>query len=541
MKELDLLVENYFTPALDATDILRLVEQLMNEAIDCKGTTKAMRFEWVVIATARDYARKREFKALPVVPESLSKKLSEQENSTEKRTNKRQEMIDKMNAQANKYICANTTWRFEDKERTKLTPNGESAKAAIDKAVASGFFETKDFANASMENVAKALPAGLGEDEKKTKIEVKTDIMFGDKGISLKLSGNTQAASAEGKNTARVYTAIVNSWLEDNAENMIDASAEAVTKEKVAEMLKEITEGGMREKVEGGLIANRLAKSLPRDIAKIKIEIEALKDTSYPNDNKKESERLAAITKQEARLERKKRQWKNLKNYGFVQNQAKAGEEEIWKVVKKGFDEWKSNEDGFAKDMKEKLEELFSDNIKSKDGFSLRDALVDELLTGRLLFGKKDEKIHPGVAQYILTPEHCYTLVKGEEGYEDTIRAYSSAIKFRLSAKSDRTIVFNDDKDNPVVDVNLGVAPTWRYDIKEKLIKHVVVDVVEQAVENHANPDDDIVVEDAESDNIDLDLEGAVDDAMGNLEAELQKLFMSAIDKDAMVNSLMNN
>ena len=525
MKELDLLVENYFTPALDATDILRLVEQVMNEAIDCGGTTKAMRFEWVVIATARAAAK------APPVPESLSEKLSEQENSTEKLT-----------AQANKYQCAATTWRFEDKERTKLTPNGESARTTIDAAWKSGFFSgKKDFANASMEGVAKALPAGLGEDEKKTKIEVKTDIMFGDKGISLKLSGNTQAASAEGKNTARVYTAIVNSWLEDNAENMIDASAEAVTKEKVAEMLKEITEGGMREKVEGGLIANRLAKSLPRDIAKIKIEIEALKDTSYPNDNKKESERLAAITKQEARLERKKRQWKNLKNYGFVQNQAKAGEEEIWKVVKKGFDEWKSNEDGFAKDMEEKLEELFSDNIKSKDGFSLRDALVDELLTGRLLFGKKDEKIHPGVAQYILTPEHCYTLVKGEEGYEDTIRAYSSAIKFRLSAKSDRTIVFNDDKDNPVVDVNLGVAPTWRYDIKEKLIKHVVVDVVEQAVENHANPDDDIVVEDAESDNIDLDLEGAVDDAMGNLEAELQKLFMGAIDKGAMVNSLMNN
>ena len=31
MKELDLLVENYFTPALDATDIIRLVEQVMLE------------------------------------------------------------------------------------------------------------------------------------------------------------------------------------------------------------------------------------------------------------------------------------------------------------------------------------------------------------------------------------------------------------------------------------------------------------------------------------------------------------------------------
>ena len=31
MKELNLLVENYFSPALGATDILRLVEQIMNE------------------------------------------------------------------------------------------------------------------------------------------------------------------------------------------------------------------------------------------------------------------------------------------------------------------------------------------------------------------------------------------------------------------------------------------------------------------------------------------------------------------------------
>jgi len=37
MKELDLLVENYFTPALDATDILRLVEQLMGEEDDDLG------------------------------------------------------------------------------------------------------------------------------------------------------------------------------------------------------------------------------------------------------------------------------------------------------------------------------------------------------------------------------------------------------------------------------------------------------------------------------------------------------------------------
>lgn len=47
MKELDLLVENYFTPALDATDILRLVEQVISE-----GQT-GVKFEEVVVAVAR--------------------------------------------------------------------------------------------------------------------------------------------------------------------------------------------------------------------------------------------------------------------------------------------------------------------------------------------------------------------------------------------------------------------------------------------------------------------------------------------------------
>ena len=41
MKELDLLVENYFTPALGATDILRLVEQVMNESIPSRISDKA--------------------------------------------------------------------------------------------------------------------------------------------------------------------------------------------------------------------------------------------------------------------------------------------------------------------------------------------------------------------------------------------------------------------------------------------------------------------------------------------------------------------
>ena len=62
MKELDLLVENYFTPALDATDILRLVEQLMNEEqrINKKAPEAADKGLNIALATLKDYFKEND-------------------------------------------------------------------------------------------------------------------------------------------------------------------------------------------------------------------------------------------------------------------------------------------------------------------------------------------------------------------------------------------------------------------------------------------------------------------------------------------------
>ena len=534
MKELDLLVENYFTPALDATDILRLVEQVMNEAIDCDGTTEAMRFEWVVIATARDFAE-----ASPV-PKSLSDKSSEQ-----------------------KYICANTTWRFEDKGRTKLTPIGESARTTIEAAKASGFFTKTDFANASMEGVAKALPAGLGEDEKETPIEVKTDIMFGEKGISLKLGGDTQAATAEGKNTARALEAALESWLKSNTKGLIQKATTTATAKMIRDALAKQTE--LIAGVEGkGILSNSRTKQVHNQIVKMKKEIPNLKakigeleaeikqqrplEDDYEKLEKKLEKLKKKLEKTTKRLKKYKGDKAQLVKYGISDELGNL------LIENKAFGGWMET---IGAGIQEELDKLFNSTTQAYDiygkpiGLSLKDALVDELLTGRGLFGEG----HPGVAQYILNPKHAYTLVKGEKGYEDTIKTYSPAIRLRVDKKGGRPFTFGEEDGKPVISKTIGVNPAYRYDIIEKNLKHAVKNSVEDVFSSNDRfwsdvysasstiPPSSLVVEDAESDNIDLDLEAIMVDAMENpnLEAELQKLFMGAIDQDAMAKSLMNN
>ena len=60
MKELDLLVENYFTETFEASDLLRLVEQVMNE--DSEGQSGTA-FEDVIVDVARRGFKKEETNA----------------------------------------------------------------------------------------------------------------------------------------------------------------------------------------------------------------------------------------------------------------------------------------------------------------------------------------------------------------------------------------------------------------------------------------------------------------------------------------------
>ena len=56
MKELDLLIENYFTESFETSDLLRLVEQVMDERGLLLEAELGKPFEYVVVQVAREKA-----------------------------------------------------------------------------------------------------------------------------------------------------------------------------------------------------------------------------------------------------------------------------------------------------------------------------------------------------------------------------------------------------------------------------------------------------------------------------------------------------
>jgi len=83
-------------------------------------------------------------------------------------------------------------WQKKSEEKSGGKTLGEMANELYDTAVASGFFKESDFQNAKMQDIGKQQYGGIGP-----KIEIKTDVMFGDKPISIKMPGDTQADSSK--------------------------------------------------------------------------------------------------------------------------------------------------------------------------------------------------------------------------------------------------------------------------------------------------------------------------------------------------------
>ena len=229
----------------------------------CDRLDSSMRFEWVVIETARMAAG-----APPAVPTSLVQQLSALEktvSSNERQEKSKQKKIQKLQSEIDEvsqlYLCARGPWRVEDDGKT-LTREGEQAATAIAAAKASGYFSDADFANASMEGVGKAIPFGA----EKGKIEVKTDVMFGSKRISLKMEGMTQAASAESTNTKRALEAALATWLDEHAQNSIKIGKEIVTRQQIEELFAPIGEL-MSTIARGGRISGQRGTQILKKLA----------------------------------------------------------------------------------------------------------------------------------------------------------------------------------------------------------------------------------------------------------------------------------
>ena len=246
-----ILEEEYAKKANESTLItpsmlMEMVEGVLDEAAahkaSCSGVKPKedfMRFEYVVIGAARRSVGLTE----PLIAQAAEpgKIHTSGKKKGKERTSKEQE---KALAQAEKvalrdteaYACSQREW-YRNSETGELTGIGTQADNVVKTCDKSGYFNPKDFAMATMSGVEKTVPAWGG-----TAIEPKTDIMFGKKRISLKMSGGVQAASAEAKNSLKVLEHVTDSWLKKNARITVVEGVIAVAQEEVRTLFEGIQE-----------------------------------------------------------------------------------------------------------------------------------------------------------------------------------------------------------------------------------------------------------------------------------------------------------
>ena len=377
MNELDLLVENYFTDSFETSELFRLVEQVMGEqnpealSRECAKTSPieaGKRFEWVVIYQARQRAN-----AAP---------LSDPE-----------------------YACCPTWVQQPYPAKNPKSTLGDLADRSIDLALESGAITMEDLAQTDMQTIGKQVPTGGN-----TKVEIKTDIVFGQKTISVKLSGDVQGQTNEAASTvlqmSEVFAEVFEQWEEVEKE---------ITARTLAQFKRDLNK--IMAKME------RVGKQVRITPSRVKTLID--KDLKSPSKQVRE---------------------KALKRYqALLDNEVIDAQGNILiKALDQGL--WEQNH---AEDLTREINRL----LDYDEDF--RRAFTDEVLTGRRMF-----RDSPGAAaEYILSPEHFFVLAPGEEGYEDSIDIFSKAMTLGIRPKSGRTILPG---------VNIGGKPAYRFDIKRK-------------------------------------------------------------------------
>lgn len=226
----------------------------------------------------------------------------------------------------------------------KMGNLGQMAQDLYSVAKDSGFFTTSDFKNARMQDIGKQRYAGQG-----SPIEIKTDAIFGEKTISIKMPGDTQADSSK-------VSAIIN-----KVGAVVDASIEKIEDEVVAENFRKSYEETFTDEVKNKIIKASEARYLTDRRVKALI-----------NSNKKQYEDVL----------------KALKLAQIIDENSKIIKEEL-----------RFNSEEITSDIENAIKSTFEKN-------NMLAALIKELLTGSA--GFKD--IPGAAAQYLLSPEHAFDL-----------------------------------------------------------------------------------------------------------------------------------
>jgi hypothetical protein len=377
MNELDLLVENYFTDSFKASDLFRLVEELMGEqnpevlSQECATESPkeaGKRFEWVVVYQARQRAN-----AAP---------LSDPE-----------------------YACCPTWAQQSYPAKNPKSTLGDLADRSIDLALESGAITMEDLAQADMQTIGRQVPTGG-----KTKVEIKTDIVFGQKTISVKLSGDVQGQTNEAASTAlqmsEVFTEVFKQW--EEVEKEVTAHTLAQFKRDLNKIMAKMKRVGKQVRITPTRVKTLIGKDLK---------------------SRNKQVRDKALKRYQALLDSE-----------IIDAQGKI----LIQALDQGV--WEQNHAEYLTREINRLLDFDED---------FRRTFTDEVLTGRRMF-----RDSPGAAaEYILSPEHFFVLAPGVEGYEDSIDIFSKAMTLGIRPKSGRTIIPG---------VNIGGKPAYRFDIKTK-------------------------------------------------------------------------
>ena len=439
MKELDLLVENYFTESFETSDLLRLVEQVMDERGLLLEAELGKPFEYVVVQVAREKAG-----AKPIDGGDYEK------------------------------AKAGGRWRnarFGGKKGKTLEELAEELYDMASKATDSRgapIFSQEDFQTAKVTEVGKQKYGGGS-----TKVEIKSDIQFGDKTISLKLPGDVQAGSAEGVTQAEQLNLVLEDYITD-AKNQVAKKEAARLRELMKESEKEILALAKRKFLGAG----------PRGrAAQFRKEIAALPPGASP------SSLIQAYIKE-----------------GIIDATSTFLDDRYY------FDTEKLTAEVGAR-----VNAIFQSNDK------LWKKLVRELLSGAIGF-----KDIPGAeAQFILNPEHLFDLTD-----DKTIDIYGDALSLRVALKGGRKIgiasidTIKDDS---------AAKASYRWDIKDNPLKQAIAEEkakVEAEMRQLASltsaatkPGSFIQMREEESQEQSLDLENMFDRAYDDITIDIADNF----------------
>lgn len=298
------------------------------------------------------------------------------------------------------------SWEEWSKLASKKKTLGDMAQELYETAKDSGFFTSSDFKNAKMQDIGKQKYAGQGRP-----IEIKTDAVFGNKTISIKMPGDTQADSSGVAGIINRVDLVVNSLAEE-----IDVEVFRNFRKAYEEAFTDEVKNKIIEASEARYLTDKRVRTLVKRL-----------ETAEGTKRKVYQDALEAL------------KLSNIIDENYI-------------IIK---DELRFDPKELTSDIEKAIKSTFTEN-------GLLKSLMKELLTGSAGF----KEIPGATAEYLLSPEYAFDLED-----EDTVEILTNAIKMRISLKGGRKLNIESIDS---IKKDMGSEISLRWDIKKTALVEAI-------------------------------------------------------------------